>query len=102
MRALWDEEKWILFEGIFSQELALLKVNVMDKSGTVISAQDPPGLSAAERVSAYLPAGPVQSAARAGLPCSVQVGMEDFVTEGLEGFAEVLISNPEQLTISGG
>ena len=37
VRALWDEEKWILFEGIFSQELALLKVNVMDESGTVLA-----------------------------------------------------------------
>ena len=99
VRALWDEEKWILFEGIFSQELALLKVNVMDESGTVL----------AHRI---LPVSLLQNGYRHiylrdryNLPLGlaslfVQVGMEDFVTEGLEGFADVL-TNPEQLTRGG-
>ena len=95
IRALWDEEKWISFDGIFSQELALLKLNVMDETGTVV----------AHRI---LPVSLLQNGYRHiylrdryNLPLGlaslfVQVRMEDFVTEGLEGFADVL-ANPEQL-----
>ena len=96
IRALWDEEKWIMFEGIFSQELALLKINVLDETGTVMAQRILP-VSLLQngyrhiylRDRYYLPLGLGS--------LFVQVRMEDYVTEGLEGFADVL-ANPEQMT----
>ena len=93
--ATWDEERSIWFEEIFIQELALLKISIQDETCAVIAFR-------------VLPVGLLRNGYRHiymrdrfNLPLGlaslfVQVHMRDHVTEGLEGFANVL-KNPEQL-----
>ena len=96
--AVWDDH-FIKFEEIFSQELALIRVSVLDDSGTVL----------AHRI---LPVSLLQNGYRHiylrdryNLPLGlaslfVEISMEDHVTKGLEGYVNVL-ENPEQLTRRG-
>ena len=93
--ATWDEERYIWFEEIFSQELALLKITIQDETGTAIAHRIiPVSLLRNGYRHIYL-------RDRFNLPLGlgslfVQVHMRDHVTEGLEGFAKVL-KNPEHL-----